>query len=166
MPRWTHLILLTFTIPGCDSGSTPTVAQKAEAEEAEKAAELKARLEKRAAEREAKEEAEKKAEKDRVAGVAAVAVIPEGAKLPKKLAQACDQVGEAQTNFMKKFHSDVPEDAVFTQVGLIKKQCNGLKNVEVAMCWKYALDATTEELKGSINDYLKLCLEKYGQDAG
>ncbi len=164
MPHRVLTLSLLLSIPACDSSPAPT-ATKAEEEKKAEDAELKARLEKRAAERKAKEEADRKAEEDRAAKVQEVATLPEGAKLPKKVAQACDQVGEAQTAFMKKFHADVPDDALTTQVGLIKKQCNSLEKVEVAMCWKYALDATTDELKGAINDYLKVCLEKYGGGA-
>jgi hypothetical protein len=29
------------------------------------------------------------------------------------------------------------------------------------MCQKYALDATTELLKGAINEYLPACMKKY-----
>jgi hypothetical protein len=163
MSRRVLTLALLLSIPACDSKPTPTT-EKADEKKSEEA-DLKARLEKRAADRKAKEEADKKAEEDLAAKVKEVSVIPEGAKLPKKIAQACEQVGEAQTAFMKKFHADVPEDAVFTQVGLIKKQCNSLEKVEIAMCWKFALDATTEELKGAINEYLKVCMEKYGGGA-
>jgi hypothetical protein len=163
MPRPVLCLALLLCLPACDSSPSPAAA-KAEEKKSDDA-ELKARLEKRAADRKAKEEADKKAEEDRVARVKEVTTIPEGAKMPKKMAQACEEVGAAQTAFMKKFHSEVPEDAVFTQVGLIKKQCNGLEKIEVAMCWKFALDATTDELKEAINDYLKVCLEKYGGGA-
>ena len=77
------------------------------------------------------------------------------------MAKACEEVARAQTAFMKKFHADVPEDGVTTQVGLIKKQCLGQKNVKVVMCWAHALDNTTEELKSWINEYLGECMAKY-----
>lgn len=152
-----------ITTAACDSGGPP--AAKAEEKKDSEDAELKARVAKRAEERKAKEEADKKAEEDRKAKIAEITAIPAGTKLPKKPAQACEQVAAAQRGFMKKFHPEVPEEALFTQVGLIQKQCNDMKKIEVAMCQKFALDATTDELKESINDYLKVCLEKYGGEA-
>ena len=159
MPRRVLSLALLLTLQACDSGSTPAPAKTEE--KGKEDADLKARLEKRAADRKAKEEAEKQAVEDRKVAVAAVATLPEGVKLPKNVAKACEEVARAQTAFMKKFHADVPEDGVTTQVGLIKKQCLGQKNVKVVMCWAHALDNTTEELKSWINEYLGECMAKY-----
>lgn len=160
MTRPVLSLALLLTLQACDSG-TPA-ATKTEEKGKTEDAELKARLEKRAADRKAKEEADKKAVEDRKIKIAEVATLPEGAKLPKNVAKACDEVASAQTAFMKKFHPEVPEDGVTTQVGLIRKQCLGQKEVKVVMCWKHALDNTTEEMKSWINDYLGECLAKYG----
>lgn len=162
MTRRVLSFALLLTLSACDSGSAPAPAKTEE--KGKDDADLKARLEKRAAERKAKEEADKQAVEDRKVKVAAVATLPEGVKLPKNAAKACEEVAKSQTAFMKKYHPEIPEDGVTTQVGLIKKQCMGQTNVKVVMCWKYALDNTTEELKGWINDYLGECLAKYGSE--
>ena len=163
-PRAAIVLAACFALPACDDSTKPDPQKQAEEKAAKEDADRKARLEARAKEREAKAAAEKQAEEDLKKKVQEVTVIPEGTKLPKKPAKACDLVGEAQTNFMKKFHPEVPDNALTTQIGMIKKQCNEMKKIPVAMCQKFALDATTEELKGAINDYLPACLEKYGKE--
>jgi hypothetical protein len=164
MSRAAIVLAACFALSACDDSSKPSPQAEAEQKAAKEDADRKERLAERAKEREAKAEAEKQAEEDLKQKVQEVTVIPEGTKLPKKPTQACDQVGEAQLNFMKKFHPEVPESALTTQIGMIKKQCNEMKKIPVAMCQKFALDATTDELKGAINDYLPACMEKYGQE--
>ncbi len=161
-------LLLALAVPtvlaslACDSSSAPAKTDPAEDAKAKEDAETKARLEKRKQEREAKAAAEEQAKKDLAAEIERVTVIPEGTKLPKKPEQACDGVVEAQRGFMKKYHPTVEEAAVTTQVGLIRKQCMDMKDIKVATCQKFALDATTDQLKGAINEYLPACMTKYG----
>ena len=146
---------------GCDD-SRPAEPDPAAAKQAQEDAELEARLEKRKQDRLAAVEAEKREAEEIAEEIQKIAVIPEGTKLPKKAADACAQVVEAQRGFMGQFHPDIEEGALTTQLGMLGKQCNDMNNVEVAMCQKFALEATTERLKSKINEYLPVCLEKYG----
>lgn len=154
-------ILLLFA-PACDSGKPAAAAANPAADKkSQEDADYEKRMAERKAEREAKAAAEENEKKEIAARIDAVTAIPEGTKLPKKPAQACDQVVEAQRGFMKKFHPQVPDDALTTQLGMLKKQCNDMGNVQAAMCQKFALEATDEQLKGAINEYLPACLKKY-----
>ncbi|MBC8073372.1 MAG: hypothetical protein IAG13_33945 [Deltaproteobacteria bacterium] len=159
--RCSALALFALLSFACDSTPAPAKADPAVEAKAKEDAEAKARLEKRKADREAKAAAEEQGKKDVAAAIEKVSVIPEGTKLPKKIDEACDGVAEAQRGFMKKFHPDTPEEALSTQIGLIKKQCMEMKDIKVATCQKFALQATTDQLKGAINEYLPACMAKY-----
>jgi len=80
------------------------------------------RVEKRRLEREAKEVAAKKEAEDIKVEIEKVSTIPEGAKMPKKPAEACELVVAAQRGFMKKFHGQVEEAALTTQLGWLRSQ--------------------------------------------
>ena len=149
----------------CDSAAPAKADPEAETK-AKEEADAKARVEKRKQEREAKEAAAKKEAEDIKVELEKVTVIPEGTKMPKKIADACEQVVQAQSGFMKKFHPQVQADALTTQLGLLRKQCLEMADVKVVMCQKYALEATTELLAKSINEYLPICMKKYGSGKG
>lgn len=155
-------VTLTFAL-ACDAGEPkPNPAAEAKAKEE---AESKARTDKRRKEREEQLAAEEQEKKDIAAKIIEISVIPEGTKLPKKIADACEQVVAAQDGFMKKFYPEVGADALTTQLGMLRKQCVEANDIEMAMCQKFALDATTEELKSMINEYLPACMTKYGEGA-
>jgi hypothetical protein len=150
---------------GCDSQAAPKPDPAVE-EKAKQDADVEARIAKRKAEREAKEVAAKKEAEDIKVKIEEVTVIPEGTKMPKKIADACEQVVTAQSGFMKKFHPQVEDAALTTQLGLLRKQCLEMGDVKVVMCQKFALEATTELLAKSINEYLPVCMKKYGSGKG
>jgi hypothetical protein len=156
-------LLAILFASACDSAPAAAAADpKAEAA-AKEEADAKARIEKRKADREAKEAAAIKEAADIKIELEKITVIPEGTKIPKKPAEACEMVVEAQRGFMKKFHGQVEEAALTTQLGLLRKQCTDMNDVKVAMCQKFALEATTELLQKSINEYLPVCMGKYGK---
>jgi hypothetical protein len=155
-------LLALVLASGCDTATTPKVDPAVE-DKAKEDAEAKARIEKRKQEREAKELAAKKEKEDIAAKIEQITVVPEGTKMPKKTADACEQVVNAQRGFMKKFHGQIEEAALTTQLGLLRKQCVEMGDIKVAMCQKFALEATDELLKTSINEYLPTCLKKYGK---
>lgn len=159
------LVLFAFVVAaaGCDSKAAAPAADPAADAKAKEEADSKARIEKRKQEREAKDLAEKQTKEAIAAKIIEVSVIPEGTKLPKKPAEACAMVVEAQRGFMKKFHPQIDEAMLTTQLGLLLKQCMEMNDVKVAVCQKFALDATDELLKGSINEYLPACMGKYGK---
>lgn len=157
---------VVLAIPGlfaaCDSKPAPAADPKADAK-AKEDAEAKARVEKRKQEREAKEAAAEKEKATIAARIQEITVVPDGTKLPKKIAEACELVVGAQRGFMKKFHPQIDESMLTTQLGLLRKQCTDMNDVKVAMCQKFAIDATDDLLKGSINEYLPACMGKYGK---
>lgn len=156
------LISSALFVPACDGGDKKPEANVAADNKAKEDAELEARLEKRKQERLAEQAEKKRKEEELVKKIEEITVIPEDAELPKKAADACEQVVKAQEGFMKKFHGQIEDAALTTQLGMLRKQCNEMSDVKVAMCQKYALDATTEDLKKSINEYLPSCMKKYG----
>ena len=83
------LLALLMATTACDSGKkeAPDKAQAKAAED--KAAEAK-RIEERRKAREAKAAAKKKAEEDKKKTIEGLCVIPEDAKKPKKLSEACE----------------------------------------------------------------------------
>lgn len=162
-------LALVLTLPvtlgfalGCDSEAGPKPDPAAEAKEKEKA-ESKARTDKRRAEREAELAAEKKKQEDIAAKILEITTIPEGTKLPKKIADACEQVVEAQRGLMNKFYPEIDEAGLTTQLGMLRKQCIEMNDIEVSICQKFALEATTEDLKSMINEYMVSCMTKYGE---
>ncbi len=167
MPRFLLALTLplALALPACDSGGDAPKKDDAAEKQAKEDAEYAERMKKRKEEREAKEAAEKKKEEELVAKIEEVTVIPEGTKIPKKPAEACTQVVEAQRAFMKKFHAEIDEQALTTQLGMLGKQCNDMAQPQIAMCQKFALEATTEELSPKINEYLPVCMKKYGDAA-
>ncbi len=159
-------IALLLAAGACDStAAAPAADPKADAK-AKEDADAKARIEKRKQEREAKEAAGVKEKADIAAKILEISVIPEGTKIPKKIAEACEMVVKAQGGFMKKFHPQVEESGVTTQLGLLSKQCLEMGNIKVALCQKFALEATTDLVAKSINEYLPTCMAKYGDEAG
>lgn len=154
-------LLLSLTLGACDSKPATAAADPKADAKAKEEADAKARVEKRKTDREAKEAAAKKEAEDIAAKIQVVTVIPEGTKIPKKPAEACEMVVAAQSGFMKKFHPQIEEAALTTQLGLLRKQCNDMGNAKVAMCQKFALEATDELLQKSINEYLPACMAKY-----
>ncbi|MFV8755232.1 hypothetical protein ACNOYE_32180 [Nannocystaceae bacterium ST9] len=168
MPIRAIALPLALTLPllalACDSGGEPKPDPAAEAKAKEKA-ESDERIAKRKQEREAKAAEEKKQQDANAAKIQEITAIPEGTKIPKKIADACKQVVAAQSGFMKKFYPEVDDAALVTQLGMLDKQCVEMNDAEVAMCQKFALEGTTEELKSMINEYLPICMSKYGEGA-
>ncbi len=154
-------LAFALTTLACDKGE-PKPDPVAEAKAKEKA-ESEERMAKRKAEREAKAAEEKKKQEEIAAKIQTITAIPEGTKLPRKIADACKQVVAAQSAFMTKFYPEIDAAALTTQLGMLDKQCVEMNDIEVAMCQKFALDATDEDLKSMINEYMPACMTKYGE---
>lgn len=152
-----------FGASACDSAPAAAAADPAAEKYAKENADNEARVAKRKADREAKDAEAKKQGEDIKVKIQEVTVIPEGTKMPKKAAEACEFVVTAQSGFMKKFHPQIDEAGLSTQLGLLRKQCLEMGDVKVAMCQKFALEATDELLQKSINEYLPVCMGKYGK---
>jgi hypothetical protein len=125
-------------------------------------------LEKAMAERKAKREADDKAKGEAVeakrAAIDKITVLPE--KLPKKLEDACNAVGEAQDRFMQRLHTgDVLTkwtEAKENQIPMTIVQCASASSLQVAGCQTSALDNAGPELKEDLPEILKVCIDKYG----
>lgn len=166
LPRALGLALALALLPlalACDAPE-PKPDPAAEAKAKEKA-ESDERIAKRKAEREAKAAEDKKKQDEIAAKIQTITAIPEGTKIPKKIADACKQVVAAQSAFMTKFYPEVDAAALTTQLGMLEKQCIEMNDIEVALCQKFALDASDEDLKSMINEYMPACLAKYGEGA-
>jgi hypothetical protein len=154
-------LLAVVPLAACGGSPPPAPAAAAAEDKAAKDKEQAERIEARKRERLAKEEEKKQKEEEIKKRIQEVTVIPEGTKIPKKPAEACELVVKAQEGFMKKFHPQVDASAITTQLGLLRKQCVEMNDAKVAMCQKFALEATDELLKTAINEYLPVCMEKY-----
>ncbi len=159
------LLALLLATAGCDSSKPapkPDDAKQA-AEQAESDKRIEERRKKREAEAKAKADAEAKVK----AQIDALCVVPEGAKPPKKLEAACQAVVDAQMAFMERLYAEEPEvvekfkKAAKMQNQMTMNSCTGT-NIKVAMCQKAALDAAPKELRKSLPDLLRTCIEKFG----
>lgn len=154
---------------GCDSSPAPSDAAlaAAKAEKEKEDAEAARRTEEFRRKREAEEQKKKEAEAAKTAALDAVCVVPEGAKKPKKLAQACQAVVDAHDGFMQRHYADDAETlekwnaAKGTQVPFTLATCNKTGSIEAAMCQKHALDSAPVELKEDAPEILRRCIDKY-----
>jgi len=142
----------------CGGGSKPDEAKKQEAP-----VEAPAKVEapnKFKAEREAKAKAAEEAAANKIKQVDALTVLP--AKLPKKLAPACEELNVAMDAFMVKwFPANWPMQKT-KQLADMKESC--LKGtIETAACQANALAAAPQELNKAVPDLLGACIEKFGK---
>jgi hypothetical protein len=164
------VILLAGVAPsmaGCNSGEAEAQRAALEAAIAKKKAE-ESKLDEQLAARKAAREAEKKKEDEAKAAYAAkvdaLCVLPE--KLPKKVAKACDQVAEANDEFMKRMYAGAAlekwEKAKQMQLGMTKAQCTKTGKVEVAACQMNAMNTAQDDMKKALPDIMRRCIEKFG----
>jgi hypothetical protein len=154
-------------LPAC--GGEAKKEEPAPAKAAEEPKKEDDAIAKRRADREAKAKAEKEAEEARLAAVDKLAVLP--AKMPKDIKKACDAVADAQLKFFEKMYSgpelDKLKAAQGTQRPMTLSQCTSTGSLEAAACQANALTtAEGPELKTSISDIMRVCLEKFAKPAG
>jgi hypothetical protein len=162
-------LLVLLLVTACDSSSDKPKEDPAalNAKKAAADAEEAKKVEERRKEREAKAAAETKAADDLKAQIDALCVVPEGAKKPKKLGDACEAVVKAQASFIERAFSKDPakleklKGASKMQTQMTMQMCLA-GNVDVAVCQKHALDGAPEELGKDLNDIMRVCVEKYG----
>lgn len=167
--RITTALLITATLCtpaiACDGGGgekKPDPAADARAkEEAEKEARIEERKKKREADAKAKEDEAAKKQ----AAIDALLVLPE--KMPKKLDKACKAVGEAQDAFMNRlFEGEAVEKWNTRKAKMLQttvSMCNSQASLEVAACQQNALTNAPPELKKSLPDFLRGCIDKFGK---
>lgn len=172
MHRLALLALALAAAPLACGGETKTEeTKKADAPaaaEAKKPAEDD-KIAKRRAEREAKEKAEKEAEAARLAAIDKLTILP--AKLPKDLKKACEAVADAQLTFFGKMFEGAELEklkaAQGTQRPMTMSTCTGAGSIPAAACQANALTtAEGKELKSSISDIMRVCIEKHTKPAG
>lgn len=163
------VLLLAMAPVGCDSGKkSDTKQDDAAAKQAEEEAEAAKRIEERRKEREAKAAADKKAEEDRIKTIEGLCVVPEDAKKPKKLDQACQAMADAQIEFLKRQYADDPEKAagVDGKADLMKahmlKMCTSF---DIALGLKNAFDNAPEGYAEHMNDIVGTCMQQLGNPA-
>jgi hypothetical protein len=151
----------------CGGGAPkgPTAEQK-QAEEAKKAEDAK--NEAGVAERKAKREAEVAAQAEAKTKVTAelerLTVLPE--KLPKDPVAACEAVGKAHDEFVKRT-GDAKAIAAWDAGGKDKAlpmtivQCAQADSVKTAACQKNALDGAGPELKDETKTIMQMCIDKF-----
>jgi predicted lipid-binding transport protein (Tim44 family) len=163
-------LLALLLVTACDSGEKKPKAESPEdldAKKAAAAAEDAKNVEERRKEREAKAAAEAKAAEDLKAQIDALCVVPEGAKKPKKLGDACEAVVTAQSSFIQRAFAHDPakleklKGASQMQNQMTTQMCLA-GNIDVAVCQKHALDSAPKELGKDLNDIMRVCVEKYG----
>lgn len=169
MPTRLFTLALALSLPllsACGGEAKKDEPAPTKAEEPKKEDDAIAR---RRADREAKAKAEKDAEDARVAAVDKLTVLP--AKLPKDIKKACDAVAEAQLTFFEKMYTG-PEleklkAAQGTQRPMTISQCTSTGSIQAAACQANALTtAEGPELKTSISDIMRVCLEKFAKPGG
>jgi hypothetical protein len=145
------------------SGPTPAELEAQKKAEAEKKEQEDA-LAKRKAEREAKEQAEKDAAEALAKQIDDLAVLPED--MPKDLQKACDARAQAEDDFMSKHFEGAAlekwNSAKGTQLGFAKQSCMKVAKIEIPACQINALNNAPAELKKSLPDLLKRCIDKFG----
>jgi chromosome segregation ATPase len=158
---------VTPSMAGCNSGEAEAQRAELEAAIAKKKADASKLDEQLAARKAAREAAKKKEDEAKAAYAAkvdALCVLPE--KLPKKMTKACDQVAEANDKFMKRMYTGDAlakwEKAKQMQLGMTKAQCTKTGKIEVAACQMNAMNTAQEDMKKSLPDIMRRCIEKFG----
>ncbi|MCH9688591.1 MAG: hypothetical protein K0V04_44580 [Deltaproteobacteria bacterium] len=161
-------LLALLLVPACDSSSKP----KGPSEEEKKAAQEQAETDKRIDERRKKREAEAKAKEDAEAAkqekIAALCVLPEDAKPPKKLSAACQGVVDAEVAFLDRHYADNPtaleklKSASKMQTQMTMQMCEAGGSINVAVCQKHALDNAPKEFKKDLSALKRVCVDKFG----
>jgi hypothetical protein len=152
---------------GCDKSESPAAQaaeQKASSEDQVDQA-IQARKAERLAAQKAKDEeaAQKKQQLE------ALAALPE--KMPKKLDDACKEVGKSHDAFMRRHFADNPETlqkwtaASGTQLPLTIAQCKKHGSIEVAACQAKVLEEAPAEFKKELPGLLRACIDKFGGTA-
>lgn len=161
------MLVFLLVAPACDSDKKPQTDPEADKKANEEAEEAK-RIEQRRLEREAKAEAEKKEAEEKVATIEALCVVPEGAKLPKKIDEACTAAADAQIEFLKKQYADEPDKLAGVEKNAAMQKANMLKmcsSVEVAVGLQNAFENAPMGYGGSMNDIMATCIRKLGSPA-
>lgn len=169
MPSFAVLVLMGFAplAVGCNSAEADARRAAIEAAVAKKANE-ETTLAEQLAVRKAAREAEKKVEDDVKAAydmkVDKLCELPEN--LPTKIVKACDQVANANDEFMKRMYTgdalEKWEKAKQMQLGMTKAQCTKAGKVEVAACQMNAMNLAQEDMKKALPDIMRRCIEKFG----
>lgn len=165
------LASLLFIPVACDSGGdAPSAEAKAAEAKAQEEAELQKRLEERRKKREAEQKAKEEEEAKKEAALDALAVLPEGVKMPKKLDKACAAVGEAQMAFFERMYEgetlEKLKSSAGTAIPMTVGTCKKSGAIEVAVCQKHALETAPPDMKQALSLILRKCIDKFGKNPG
>ena len=138
--------------------------QKAAADKLAEAAKNEAAVAERKAKREADEVVQAEAKKKVKAELERLTVLPE--KLPKDPVAACEAVGKAQDEFVKRT-GDAKAIAAWDAGGKDRAlpmtivQCTQADSVKTAACQKHAFDGAGPELKDETKQIMQMCIDKF-----
>ena len=156
--------LLLFACGG-DAAKGPTPEQvKAEAAKKEQEVKDAAAVAERKAKREADEATQAAAKEKVTAELERLTVLPE--KLPKDPVAACEAVGKAHDDFIKRV-GDPKAIAAWDAGGKDKAlpmtivQCTQADSVKTAACQKNAFDGAGPELKDETKAMMQICIDKF-----
>jgi len=151
----------------CGGGAPkgPTAEEKqAETAKKEEAAKNEAAVAERKAKREAEEVLQAEAKKKLAAELERLTVLPE--KLPKDPVAACEAVGKAQDEFVRRT-GDAKAIAAWDAGGkdnalpMTIVQCTQADSVKTAACQKHAFDGAGPELKDETKQIMQMCIDKF-----
>jgi hypothetical protein len=171
-PNAVFLVASLLLAPiGCDSGGGADSKADAKLDaKAQEEAELQKRLEERRKKREEEQKAKEEAAAKKEAQLDAVAIVPEGAKLPKDLAKACDEVGKAQMAFFERNYEGETLEKLKassgTAIPMTVGTCKKSGSIEAAVCQVHALNTAPPEMKEDLSLLLRKCLDKFGKNPG
>jgi len=164
-----NLVVCCVALPlfACGGGTPkgPTAEQK-QVEQAKKEEDAKneAAVAERKAKREADEAVAVEAKKKVTAELERLTVLPE--KLPKDPLAACEAVGKAHDEFIKRT-GDAKAIAAWDAGGKDKAlpmtivQCAQADSVKTAACQKHAFDGAGPELKDETKAIMQMCIDKF-----
>ena len=163
-------LLALLLAVACDSSkgeSKPSAEDLAAKKAAEADADAK-KVEERRKKREEEAAAKTKAEAERKAQIDALCVVPEGAKKPKKLEKACEDLAQAQMDFFARQYEKEPETLEKMKATAPLQRANMMKmctSMDVAVGLKHAFDNAPLGFAESTNDLIATCIQKLGAGA-
>lgn len=159
-------MLALLLVTACDSKDKKAEPNAEAAKQAEEEAASAKRIEERRKEREAKAAADAKAVEDRKTNMAALCVVPEDAKKPKKLDAACDAMAEAQLEFLRRQYADDADKLAGVEKNAPMQKANIIKmcsSMDVALGLKNAFDNAPMGYGEYLNDLIATCIQQLGK---
>ena len=158
------ILLSLLFVTACDTSKKKEGPSEEEAKAAAEQAETDKRIEERRKAREAEDAAKKKAEEDRNTMIKEeLCVVPEDAKPPKKLDDACNAMADAQIDFLRRQYASDPDKLAGVEKNAAMQKANIIKmcaSMEIALGLKNAFDKAPEGYGEYMNDIVSVCMQQ------